>query len=63
MDDLKYRLAIGPMCHILELLDKVCTPRLRHLRQKIICVRRAAFKESDWDKHALYLQMMSMQEL
>ena len=62
-EDLKYRLAIGPMCHILELLDKVCTPRLRQLRQRIIGVRRAAYKDNDWDKHALYLQMMSMQEL
>ena len=56
-------MAIGPFCRILELLDSVCTPRLRHLRNRIISVRREAFKESEWQKHAHYMQVLGFQEL
>lgn len=63
VDDLKYRLSIGALCRILELLDQVCSPRLRQLRHRIICARREAFKANDWDKHAYFLQLLGMQEL
>ena len=51
------------MCRILELLDSVCTPRLRHLRQRLISARREAFQANDWDKHAQMLQIIGMQEM
>lgn len=43
-EDCQFRVAIGPFCRILELIDLVCTPRLRVLRQRIVEARREAFQ-------------------
>ena len=57
-DDCKYRIAIGPFCRILELLDTVCTPRLRQLRQRITEARRETFIEANWERHANFLHVI-----
>jgi len=58
-----YRLAIGPFCRILELVDRVCTPRLHVLRQRIIEARREAYKEACWEKHHYFMQVLNCQDL
>ena len=60
--DVSFRLSIAPFCRILELVDLVCTPRLRTLRKRIITARRDAFEASDWDKHAYLIQVLGYQE-
>lgn len=54
-DDCTYILTIGPFCRIMELLDLVCSPRLRVLRRRIIKARQDAFRVSDWEKHAFLI--------
>jgi len=58
-----FRVAIGPFCRIMELIDLVCAPRLRKLRQRLIEARREAFEASEWDKHAYIIQVLSYQDL
>lgn len=62
-DECDFRLAIGPFCRILEIVDSVCTPRIRHLRNKITEARRDAYAESNWDKHAFLMQVLGFQDV
>jgi len=57
-DECDFRLSIGPFCRILEIVDSVCTPRIRQLRNKITEARRDAYAESNWDKHAFLMQVL-----
>ena len=50
---------IGTFFHILELLDQVCTPRLRLLRQRLLKFRKESFAANDWEKHSRCIQMLS----
>ena len=62
-EESKYRVQIGTLCRVLELLDRVCTPRLRELRQRLIEARREAYVAADWDKHAMCIQKLSFQDV
>ena len=57
--DRKYRLHISSVCHILELIDSICTPRLKVLRQRLLETRREAFSQEDWEKHSMCIQTLS----